>query len=48
VVLDAVAARFGDLTIISARPAWPWQSEMIAVLLQKPNVWCELHGWSPK
>ena len=21
---------------------------MIAVLLHKPNVWCELHGWSPK
>lgn len=46
--LDAVAARFPDLTIIAARPAWPWQSEMIAVLLHKPNVWCELHGWSPR
>ena len=46
--LDAVAARFANLTIIAARPAWPWQSEMIAVLLHKPNVWCELHGWSPK
>lgn len=46
--LDAVAARFADLTIIAARPAWPWQSEMIAILLHKPNVWCELHGWSPK
>jgi predicted TIM-barrel fold metal-dependent hydrolase len=43
-----VAARFADLAIISARPAWPWQSEMIAVLLHKPNVWCELHGWSPR
>jgi hypothetical protein len=21
---------------------------MIAVLLHKPNVWYELHGWSPK
>ena len=46
--LDAVAARFAELTIIAARPAWPWQNEMIAVLLHKPNVWCELHGWSPK
>src|SRR4051812_4436474 len=46
--LDAVAARFAGLTIIAARPAWPWQSEMIAVLLHKPNVWCELHGWSPR
>jgi len=46
--LDAVAARHAELTIIAARPAWPWQSEMIAILLHKPNVWCELHGWSPK
>jgi hypothetical protein len=46
--LDTVAARFADLTIIAARPAWPWQSEMIAILLHKPNVWTELHGWSPK
>lgn len=46
--LDAVAARFADLTIVAARPAWPWQSEMIAILLHKPNVWYELHGWSPK
>jgi predicted TIM-barrel fold metal-dependent hydrolase len=46
--LDAVAARFAELTIIAGRPAWPWQSEMIAILLHKPNVWYELHGWSPK
>ena len=41
--LDTVAARFADLTIIAARPAWPWQSGMIAILLHKPNVWYELH-----
>jgi uncharacterized protein len=46
--VDVVAARYADLTIIAGRPAWPWQSEMIAVLLHKPNVWYELHGWSPK
>jgi len=46
--LDALAARRPDLTIIAARPAWPWQEEMIAVMIHKPNVWCELHGWSPK
>jgi predicted TIM-barrel fold metal-dependent hydrolase len=46
--IDQVAARFPDLTIIAARPAWPWQVEMIAVLLHKPNVWNEVHGWSPK
>ncbi|MGQ0662890.1 MAG: amidohydrolase family protein [Pseudomonadota bacterium] len=46
--LDAVAARHPKLTIVAARPAWPWQTEMIAVMLHKPNVWYELHGWSPR
>jgi predicted TIM-barrel fold metal-dependent hydrolase len=46
--VDEVAAKFPNLTIIAARPAWPWQLEMIAVVLHKPNVWNELHGWSPK
>jgi hypothetical protein len=46
--VDEVAARFPELTIIAGRPAWPWQDDMIAVLLHKPNVWYELHGWSPK
>ncbi len=46
--LDHVAATHPDLTIIAGRPAWPWQKEMIAVLLHKRNVWYELHGWSPK
>lgn len=46
--LDMVAARYPELTIVAARPAWPWQTEMISVMLHKANVWCELHGWSPK
>lgn len=46
--VDAVAAKYPDLSIIAGRPAWPWQEDMIAVLLHKPNVWYELHGWSPK
>jgi len=46
--VDAVAARFPKLTLIAGRPAWPWQSEMIAVLLHKGNVYTELHGVSPK
>jgi len=46
--VDAVAARHADLDIIAGRPAWPWQEEMIAILLHKANVSCELHGWSPK
>ena len=46
--VDELAAEYPDLEIIASRPAWPWQEEMIAVLLHKPNVWNELHGWSPK
>lgn len=46
--VDDLAIDFPDLHIIVARSAWPWQDEMIAVMLHKPNVWCELHGWSPK
>jgi len=46
--LDHVAARYPDLKILAGRPAWPWQTEMIAVLIHKANVWYELHGWSPR
>lgn len=46
--VDAIAARYARLQIIAARSAWPWQSEMIATLLHKPNVWAEFHGMSPK
>lgn len=46
--LDQLAATHPELKICAARPAWPWQSEMIAVLLHKRNIYYELHGWSPK
>jgi len=46
--VDDVAADFPDLKIIASHPAWPWQDEMIAVLLHKANVYNDLHGWSPK
>jgi predicted TIM-barrel fold metal-dependent hydrolase len=46
--IDRVAARYPELKILAARPAWPWQDEMIAVMLHKPNVHYELHGWGPK
>lgn len=46
--VDAVAARYPELKILAARPAWPWQEEMIAVLVHKSNVHYELHGWSPR
>ncbi|MCW5693304.1 MAG: amidohydrolase [Pseudolabrys sp.] len=46
--IDAVAARFPELKILAGRPAYPWQDEMIAIMLHKGNVHYELHGWSPK
>jgi predicted TIM-barrel fold metal-dependent hydrolase len=46
--IDIVAAKFPKLKVLAARPAYPWQDEMIAVLLHKANVSYELHGWSPK
>ena len=46
--LDLVAARNPQLRIVAARPGWPWQAEVIAVLMHKRSIWYELHGWSPK
>jgi uncharacterized protein len=46
--LDQVAATYPELKIVAARPGWPWQTETIAVLMHKRNIWYELHGWSPK
>jgi predicted TIM-barrel fold metal-dependent hydrolase len=46
--VDRVAARYPELKILGGRPAWPWQDDMIAILLHKANVMYELHGWSPK
>lgn len=46
--VDKLSVRRPELQIIAGRPAWPWQDEMIAVMLHKPNVTCELHGWSPR
>lgn len=46
--LDDLAADFPELTIIAAHPSWPFQEEMLAVCLHKPNVFMDLSGWSPK
>lgn len=46
--VDFVAARYPELDILAARPAYPWQDDMIAVLLHKANVSYELHGWGPR
>jgi predicted TIM-barrel fold metal-dependent hydrolase len=46
--LDEVAASHPELILVASRPAWPWQTEMLAILLHKTSVWYELHGWSPR
>ena len=46
--VDDVAAEFPKLTIICAHHPWPFHNEMISVLIHKPNVYNEQHGWSPK
>lgn len=46
--IDDVAADFPQLTIVAAHPSWPWQEEMIAVALHKPNVFLDLSGWAPR
>jgi predicted TIM-barrel fold metal-dependent hydrolase len=46
--VDELAIAWPDLQIVTGRPAWPWQDEMISIMIHKPNVWSELHGWSPK
>jgi predicted TIM-barrel fold metal-dependent hydrolase len=46
--LDLVAVKYPELKIVAARPGWPWQTETLAVLMHKRNIWYELHGWSPK
>ena len=45
--IDFVAARYPELKVLAARPAYPWQDDMIAVLLHKGNVHYEIHGWGP-
>ncbi len=46
--LDDVAADFPRLTIIGAHPSWPWQDEMLAIVVHKANVFIDISGWSPK
>ncbi|WP_449282783.1 amidohydrolase family protein [Leucobacter sp.] len=47
-LLDGLAADFGELQIIMAHPSVPWQDEAISVATHKRNTWIDLSGWSPK
>ncbi len=46
--IDEVAARFPDLRIIMAHPAWPWHDDQLAVVRHKGNVFMDLSGWAPR
>ena len=46
--IDQIAARYPELRIIMAHPAWPWHDDQLAVLRHKSNVWMDLSGWAPK
>jgi uncharacterized protein len=46
--IDAVAGRYPGLKVLAARPAYPWQDDILAILTHKPNVSYELHGWGPR
>lgn len=46
--IDQIAARYPELRIIMAHPAWPWHEEQLAVVRHKGNVYMDLSGWAPK
>ena len=46
--IDEIAARFAELRIIMAHPAWPWHDDQLAVMRHKGNVYMDLSGWAPK
>lgn len=46
--IDELAARYPELRIIMAHPAWPWHEDQMAVLRHKGNVYMDLSGWAPK
>ncbi|GAA4784670.1 4-hydroxyphenyl-beta-ketoacyl-CoA hydrolase [Actinomycetospora chlora] len=47
-LLDDVAADFGELTMIFAHPSVPWQDAAISIAGHKANVYIDLSGWAPK
>lgn len=47
-LLDDVAADFGELQFIFAHPSVPWQDEAISIATHKSNVAIDLSGWSPR
>lgn len=46
--VDDVACKFPELTIICAHHPWPFENEMVSVLIRHPNVYNEQHGTAPR
>lgn len=46
--LDDVAARFPELKMVLAHPAFPWTDQALAMAMNKSNVFLDLSGYSPK
>jgi predicted TIM-barrel fold metal-dependent hydrolase len=41
-VMDEIAIRFPDLTVVMAHLGHPWQADTIAVIRKHPNVWADV------
>ncbi len=48
IYIDGLAADFPEMPIIAAHIGWPWHEELLAIALQKTNVYIDLSGWIPK
>jgi hypothetical protein len=46
--LDALAARYPEMSILLAHVGWPWHLEALAMALHKTNVFIDISGWKPK
>ncbi len=47
-LMDMVAARHPELTVVMAHFGYPWHLEVLASAMHKTNVWVDLSGWRPK
>ncbi|MBI2350983.1 MAG: amidohydrolase family protein, partial [Deltaproteobacteria bacterium] len=43
--LDTLARDFPRMKIIAAHPGWPWQEELIGVLMHKKNIYVDTSGY---
>lgn len=48
ILIDDVANRYPDLTIIGAHGGFPWWDEMYSVCWKHENVYCDFADWLPR